>query len=85
MLMDVSILSKRRKIPFNPIAEGKMLNVDVTSASGWFLGVAHGGTTVAVLVCDGSCFLGNVKIPKNALDKKAHLTDIHGSHEFSFR
>ncbi len=71
------------KIPFYPVTEGKILYMDVESAGGWFLGIAHHSTAIIILIGDCSCILTNVKIPEDASDKETQSTYIHGGHEFS--
>jgi hypothetical protein len=81
--MEVLILSKRIRSRSTQSHKGKILYVNVMSASGWLLGIAHRGTAIIVLVCNSSGFLGNVKIPKNAPDKETHSAYVHGGHQFS--
>jgi hypothetical protein len=50
----------------------------VESAGGWFLGIAHRGTAIIILVGNCSCFFRNVKIPEDASDKETQSTYIHG-------
>ncbi len=58
------------EVTFDPFAQSEVLDIDVTSAGSWFLGITHCGTAVVVLVCYGCSFLGNVQIPEDTADEE---------------
>ena len=67
---------------FNPIAPSNILNVHVSSSWGWFLGIGHCCANVVVLINDSGCFMGYVKIPKDAADVETHFPSNACSHKF---
>ncbi len=58
------------EVTFDPFAQSKVFDINVTSAGCWFLGITHCGTAVVVLVCYGCSFLGNVQIPEDTADEE---------------
>ena len=58
------------EVTFDPFAQSKVFDIDVTRARCWFLGITHCGTAVVVLVCYGCSFLGNVQIPEDTADEE---------------
>ncbi len=72
------------EVAISPFTDKKVLNVHVTCASGWFLGIIHLSAWVVVLVEDGSGFLWNPKVPHDALYEEDHLPCIIRHHEFHF-
>jgi hypothetical protein len=72
------------EVPFNLITQGEVFDVDMLCPRGGFLGVAHCGTSIVILIKKSCCFLWNVEIPEYASDEKDHLTRVIRSHKFSF-
>ena len=72
------------EVPFNPFTQGEVFDVNVPCPRGGFLGVAHCGTAIVILIKDSCCFLWNVEIPEYAPDKKYHLTRVICSHKSGF-
>jgi hypothetical protein len=75
---------KEEEVAFNPFAECKVFDVDVTCSRGGFLCVSHGGATVVSFVKECSCFLGNIEVPEYALNKEDHFTCVASGHEVGF-
>ena len=75
---------KVNQIAFDPFTECEVLYVDMACAASWFLRIAHCGTAVVILVCDGSGFLWYVEVPQDTADEEAHAADVAGSHELGF-
>jgi hypothetical protein len=76
-------LFQEDKILFHPFAKSKILDVNVSSPTSWFLRVGHSRASGIVFICDGGRFLWNFEVPQNATDKEAHSADICGCHELS--
>ena len=49
---------------FDPFTQGEVFDVDVPCPRGGFLGVAHCGTSIVILIKKCCCFLWNVEIPE---------------------
>ncbi len=75
---------EEHEVPFNPVAECEVLDVDVSGSCGRFLGIAHCGATVVILVEESCGFLWDVEVPKYTAYIKDHFSSITGGHEFSF-
>ena len=54
------------EVPFDPIAKGEVFDIDVSRTCGWFLRVAHSGTSVIVFIEESGGFLWYVEIPEYA-------------------
>ncbi len=75
---------KEEEFAFNPFAECKVFDVNVTCPRGGFLRVSHGGATIVIFVEECSCFLGYTKAPEYALNKEDYFTCVASGHEFGF-
>ncbi len=51
------------EVSFYPITEREKFYIDVPRTCGGLLCIAHGGTTIVVLIQKGSGFLWYVKVP----------------------
>ncbi len=73
------------EVSLDPVAKKEEFDVNnVLRTCGWFLSVAHCGTTVIVLVKESGGFLRNVEVPENAANVEDRLTGVASGHEFGF-
>ncbi len=72
------------QVAFDPIAESKVFDINVTGACSRLLGIAHGGTPIVIFVCNGCSFLRDVEVPKDAAYKQRHTANVACSHKFHF-
>jgi hypothetical protein len=72
------------KVPFNPLAESKVFDINMAGASSGLLCIALGGTTVVVLVSNSGSLLQDIQIPENAANEERHPVNVACSHEFCF-
>ena len=77
-------LIQEDEVPFDPFTQGEVFDVNVPCPRGGFLGVAHRGTAIVILIKESCCFLWNVKIPEYAPHEKYHLARVICSHKFGF-
>jgi hypothetical protein len=54
---------KTDEIAFHPFAESKIFNINMKCARCWFLGIAHGGALVIVLVGNSSSLVQYIEVP----------------------
>ena len=76
-------LFKVDQVLFDPVILSKVLDIDMLSATCWFLCIAHFSATVVIFICNSSGFLWYVKVPEYAAHEEAHLSNITGYREFS--
>jgi hypothetical protein len=75
---------KEEEVAFNPFAECKVFDINVTCSRGGFLRVSHVGATIVIFVEECSCFLGYIEVPEYASNKEDHFTCVASGHEFGF-
>ena len=51
------------EVPFNPFTQGEVFDVNVPCPRGGFLSIAHGSTSIIILIKKSCSFLWNVEIP----------------------
>ncbi len=73
---------KTDKIPLNPFTKSNVFDINMSSPCCGLLSIAHGRTSIVVLICNGGSLLWNIKIPQDATDKKGHASNIASCHEF---
>ena len=76
---------QENKVTFNPITDGKITYVDVTSACSWFASISHCSSSIIVFVDRRSSLLRDVQVVENAACVEQHFSSITGSHKFRFR
>ena len=53
----------------NPFTEGKVIDINMLSASNWLLCITHSGTSIIVLVCIFHGLLFYIEVQEDTLDQ----------------
>ena len=69
---------------FNPLKEGKVVNVNVVARTGQGLGISHVNSPVVVLVHVGGTGLLETKVLEEGSEIEKHFASIGGGDKFGF-